>query len=278
MAYRRRKYSRKARVPRYVRLRTKRRATVAGPAKLARYIRDTAKRTYSAMSEDKSREYFNFGRDLYSATSGPFAASNIIACNFSNSAIDILQGTGNGQRVGNKVRVKKFMMKGTLLPKGSDVNNPTPKPMQVKMYFFYDRTNPTAVPNPLADFYQFNSTSSAITGDLTDLWCPVNEDKYRLLGVRQFKIGFQEYWSGSNVASTLGTGFPNNDFKLNANFSVNLKKWLPKLVRYNDNNADATSRGLFCMVLPVWADGTVAPNTTLMARMDWMFECQYEDN
>lgn len=230
--------------------------------------------------ETKSRQLINYGRDLYSVTSGPFAASNIIPLNFSNGAANIQQGTGNGQRIGTRIRVKKYMFKGTLHPYAYDaLVNTRPTPTQVKMWFFYQRDAPTTIPTPMTDFFESNNTTVGMNGDLTDFWTPVNSDKYRLLGVRQFKLGFAINSATNQTPGTImpGAVAANNDFKLNCNFSVNVAKMLPKLVRYIDNNVDATSRGVYVMIEPVWADGSVAPATTLMARMDYMLNVEYTD-
>lgn len=265
--YRRRRTTRRRR-PLYVRAAVKRMA-----AKVT--VKRGIKRTIEGYFEAKSRQLINYGRDLYSVPSGPFAASNILPLNFSNGSMNIQQGSGNGQRVGNRFRVKKFMFKGTLTPNNYDATvNPTPKPMQVRMWFFYQRDAPTTIPTPMTDFFDSNNTSVGMNGDLTDLWTPVNSDKYRLLGIRQFKLGSSTYGQGAAIVGSINS---NNDFKLNCNFSVNVAKMLPKVVRYIDNNVDASSRGCFVMIEPVWADGTVAPNTTLMCRMDYMLDCQYVD-
>lgn len=248
----------------------------------ARAVRNLKRKVNRMAPESKNRELFNYNRDLYSFDngSGPFAAGNVIPINFSSGSLNIQQGTGNGQRVGNRLHVKSLTFKGTLSPYPYDaLSNPTPKPMQVNMWFFYQRDAPASIPtNPQNDFFESNSATAALRGDLTDLWSPINTDKYRLLGKRTFKLGHAASWLPANVGQVTNNTFYNNDFKLNCNFSVNIAKMIPKLVRYIDNNVDASSRGVYVMIEPVWADGTVAPSSTLMARMDYMIVGKYTDN
>lgn len=273
-----RKFKRNSRRP--IRRRPKRRYVGVRRHRVSGAIANMAAKIRRISPESKSRQLINYGRLLYSVSSAPFAASNILPLNFSSGAANIQQGTGNGQRVGQTCRLKKFMFKGTLVPHPYNAtDNPTPKPMQVKFWFFYQRDAPTTIPNPLTDFFESNNTTAAMNGDLTDLWTPVNAAKYRLLGVRQFKLGWALNATTAAPSSAVpAAAQPNNDFKLNCNFSVNVAKMMPKLVRYVDNNVDATSRGVFVMIEPVWADGSVPPAGTIMCSMDYMLNVEYTDN
>lgn len=239
-------------------------------------VKRIVKKEIAKNVENKHREVLNLGRNLYSSASGPFNASNVIQVSPGSTSLDIAQGTADGTRIGNRIKIKYLGFKGTLVSNTYDATvNPTPKPMQIKCFIFYERNDPsTFPPNPRADFLQFNSTTSALTNDLVDLWAPINNDKYRVLTSRTFKLGSSTYGQGAAIVGSINS---NNDFKLNCNFRMNLTKYIPKLVRYNDNNTDPISRGLWAMFVPVWADGTQAPDTTLMATVSYSSMISYED-
>lgn len=240
-------------------------------------VKRIVKTVFNKNCETKTREVYNLSRDLYSSNSGPFASSNLIQVSFGASAVDVSQGVADGQRIGNKIKLKRLYFKGTFIPVlYNAANNPTPKPVQIKMVFFYTRAEPADFPtNPQLDFLQFGSTTTALTNDLVDMWAPFNTDKYRILATRTYKLGQSTY---AVSGTTPAVPYSNNDFQLNCNFKVNLTKHLPKLIRYNDNNMDPTSRGIWCLIIPVWADGQQAPNTTLMANMSYVISGFYTDD
>jgi len=209
--------------------------------------------------------------NVISSASTSFDTTNVIPVAFGPTTLDVQQGTGQAGRIGNQIKVKKLTFKGTVIPTIYNVTtNPLPKPYQVKMWIFYDKVNPTQVPTPKDDFFQFGGSVIGFQNDLVDLWAPVNTDKYRVLATRQWKIG------GANPDNTNGY-LANNDFKFNANFSVNLTKHIPQIVRYRDTNTTPTSRGVFAMFACCAADGGQTPSAYIPVSFCYMLDAQYED-
>lgn len=147
--------------------------------------------------------------------------------------------------------------------------------MQVKFWFFYDKEFPTSVPVPTSDLFQFGNTVVGPSNDLTDMFAPINADKYRVLGTRTFKVG-QAINNGSGALPTLSYN-ANNDFKLNCNFSIDLTKMVPKMYTFRDNNSEPTTRGLYWLATVVSGTGSQYPPTAVPARMSYIHNCVYED-
>lgn len=245
-------------------------------------IKKMIKREISRQAEDKEACVLNLGRNIYSVAAGAFDSSNIIECGFSATALSIAQGTSQGGRVGNKIRVKSLKIQGTLVPKSYNAtSNPDPQPCQYRMILFYNRNTPNAVPTPQAsaDIVQFGSTVSSFDDDLIDQWAPLNTDTYNILAQKRCKVGFAQ-----NVIPTAGSGAvslsqwqPNNDFKLNYSLNWDITKYIPKLVTYKDNNVDATSRGLYLMIVPSSARGTALGSAVIAAELSYALTVKYED-
>lgn len=192
------------------------------------------------------------------------------------TGMTIVQGTGQGARLGNLITTKRLMYKGTLVPLPYDAStNTVPTPAQVAMYIFYDKTDPLALPAVSTNFLQNGSSSRGFTNDLCDLMYPINTDRYRVLTRRIFKLGYASYQgSGTDVSQQ---GYNNNDFKFNQNFSINLTKYYPKRVKFEDNNGIPNTRGLFCLCVPFRANGGSFGSTQVPCGLQFFQDYRYKD-
>ena len=113
--------------------------------------------------EDKNSQLFVTNNLLYVPGGASFPTYNIFPVGIEPSAITIPQGTGQGDRIGNRIKTKKLMFKRTLVPLPYDGTfNPVPQPVQVKMWIFYDKTNPTDIPNPTVSNDFFRMVTAAL--------------------------------------------------------------------------------------------------------------------
>lgn len=269
--YRRKTYRRKAPKKAY------KRKSYAPKRKAS--IKAVVKREIARNTENKTRQHYVEDYLLFGSGSTSQLDASIFPVTPFSGELQIDQGVGNGARIGNQIKTKRLTLKGTIVPLGfSGGTNPTPSPIQVKMWLFYDRREPTDIPTPavLANFFQDNNAASTFKNDLVDLWAPVNTDRYRVLATRTFKLGAAIYDVTAGGAASQQY-YANNDFKLNANFSIDLTKMVPNTVKFDDNNSDPTTRGLYCMCQVVRADGGIVTAGWTMARMSYMLNYTYED-
>lgn len=241
-------------------------------------VKAIVKREIARNTENKCSQFYQYDNRLYTAGNVSFPTDNVFPVCVGASSIVIPQGSGQGNRIGNVIKTKKFMFRGTIVPLPYDGTfNPQPQPLQVKMWIFYDKTQPNVLPNPqnAADFFQNGITNKGFQNDLVDMWSPVNTDRYRILATRNFKLG----WAGYMGTGTLPTfqSFTNNDFKANANFSIDLTKHVPLFTKFNDGSSAPTTRGLYCMISYAYSSGGQAPVTGYMANLSYMLDYQYED-
>lgn len=228
--------------------------------------------------ENKDTQYYNLTKSLVGVASPTFQ-DNIIQLGPNNNGSEsmvIQQGVGVNSRVGNKIKTKYLMMKGSIVPLPYQaVTNLGPAPVMVRMVIMYDRTNPTQEPQPATNMFQQSGANTGFFNDLTDLWRPYNTDRYRILTTRTFKLGY-----ASNAGTGAQPGFQNlanNDFKMVANFKINLTKYYPKHVKFDENATEPTTRGLWCLFYYVAASGNPIPADQAMVNVQWMVNYQYED-
>lgn len=238
-------------------------------------IKSIVKAEHARQIEDKSVQYWSTATAILPSVNTAWNTSQIPLTPYP-SYITIQQSVSAGGRVGNQIKIKSLKFAGNIyqLPYNG-ISNPTPFPMHVKFWFYYDKTDPTIIPDPRTDFLQSGSTSRGMFNDLVDLWAPVNLDKYRVLMTKQFKIGYsQNTGTGSVVGQAYGA---NNDYKYNQSFNIDLTKHIVKTIKFNDNTAMPSARGLFLLMTVVQANGTPYTAAIIPAQMQFMIDCQYED-
>jgi len=248
------------------------------PARKA--IKRVVKQVMMRAMETKCAQTYNLGKSLYPTNSGTFG-DNVIELGVDGVNLVVGQGTGQGSRIGNEILTQRVLFKGTVVPNPYDVTvNPNPRPVQLRMIIYYDRTIPTSAPSVTGnDMFQDGGSSSGFQNDLVDLWRPYNTDRYRILMQRTWKIGFAGYGGTALVPANAQAQqyYENNDFKLNINFSIDVTKYYPKIVKFNDTTNTPTSRGLFALFYYSAADGTQLPSTNVSLGMQYMIDYKFKD-
>lgn len=242
-------------------------------------IRREARQAMRRQVETKERSVADLGRTLKSSASATFDASNIIPLGFQAGAIELAQGVGQGQRVGNKVELVRLLFKGTIVPYpyNATTNNKL-VPMQIKLFIFYDREDPNSIPAPQANlnFLDFNNAVQGLHNDLVDLWAPVNEDRYKVVEAMGYRLGYSS--NGMQNAGVNGwANYANNDFKLNCNFRFDLTKHMIKKQVFQDNSINSTVRQLYAMFVLCCADGSPLPADQNTCGVQFQITAAYKD-
>lgn len=193
------------------------------------------------------------------------------------TSIAIPQGTGAGSRTGNRIKIIKAKLNFwiTISPY-SGLLNPTPKPILIRMWIGYSKTNPTLIP-PATDqsfLFQNGDSASAPNNFIPDMLRSVNKDKFVIFRDMKFKLGCADF---TGTGATAGSQYySNNDFKYNILKSIDITKYLISNVTYNDATVIPTSRGLFCWVQIVYADNNVTSGY-IPASFAYFVDLTYED-
>lgn len=170
----------------------------------------------------------------------------------------VTQGTGDDQRIGERISPKSLVVKGTV---AVNINGPNgtvndPHDLYVVIYFVQHVTLKSYYAlNTFNDFTQLLNTGEASTaafqGFQRDLDLPVEKTYYRLLKKKVIPLR----WAGITQAPVPSTGIVSvaNAHTYNAHYSVNLSKHLPKTLQYPEPTAtngtnDPTNSSIFmCM-------------------------------
>jgi len=129
--------------------------------------------------------------------------------------LTINQGTGQGDRIGNKCRTIKAMFRYTLFPLPYDAGvNPQPTPAEVMIIFGFVKQAQTTTPSSASIGQLFQNGNSVIApqGDLGDLITPYNTDYWTIKKVIRHKIG-NSVVEGSGAQSSRAF-LANNDLKI----------------------------------------------------------------
>jgi len=182
-----------------------------------------------------------------------FASVGIRSITPSASGVVISQGTGQGDRIGDSVGTKKVTLDMLFYPASYNATtNATPMPMETVVWILSLKENNT-LPANLNDLFQNGNSTGSPNGSLGDLIKPINTDKYRLHKKVILKCGNSNY--GGTGANLGYQTFNNNDYKLNNHLRLDLTKYCPKKILYNDVSGTPTSNMVFIAVECVPANG-----------------------
>lgn len=168
----------------------------------------------------------------------------------------VTQGVGEGQRVGNKIQLTNLSFKGfiTIPENATGSNSHFGAPRYLKMFIFRQRTTKD-IPTDMSDLFQNGNSDVAPSNQPQDMYVPFNKDKYIVYTSRTFKLGESQTIIGTPLNL-------NNDFALSKYFNINLTKYLPKTIMYNDAAVRPTNIGLYAGFLVCYANGAgIAPVT-----------------
>lgn len=240
-------------------------------------VKQVVKNVLARQVETKTKGLSPSTRTFRYPTAGAlYDQQNVVPLGFTAAGLQLLQGVGDGQRIGNKVRVKQLRFNFVLRPRPYEAGtNPQPTPQMIRIVLFYSRQDPVANPAISSDFFDYNSSDVGPAGSLEDMLAPINENRYVKLAERTVKLGYAEaYGAGSNTSSQQ---FTNNDYKLNVLMKWDVTKHIPKVVRYDDDTSTASTRGLWAAFLVAPADGTIGASGTSPVNMEYWLDARYTD-
>lgn len=254
----------------------RRRKTMKKTAKKDRALATKAfvKRIIDSRIEDKTQSFddvVNFAgyfanTDLSARYIGPDTSSYIIA-----------QGSGQGDRVGNVIRVKKCILKYYLVPIPQDPSfNPVPQPQLVRVWVGNIRSNLAQKPDnvTIAELYQGGNNSFPPNETVDDMMAPVNADKFIEKYTCVHKVGHAIYTDPNSTLKPFSY-YANNDYSESTFGMVDCTKFFKSRLYFNDSNQQ-TDSNLFMWMEAVNSDNTQYLNGPTV-KMVYNIEFIYED-
>lgn len=194
------------------------------------------------------------------------------------SLFTLSQGVLSNNRIGNQVRTTRVTLNYVLRPRGYSANNNTlPQPSIVQLFLGRYRQASGALPTSfeIGTLFQSGNSSFGPTSTLDDLCVDINKDAWDIKKVWQHKIG--------NAFGT-GTGsqpdrqfYSNNDYKLNVVKRMDITKYCPKLMRFNDSTVSVQGPNLFFFYHAIATDGGVFPAGQYPVYIHYWLTYEFED-
>lgn len=206
------------------------------------------------------------------------ANQSIIVCNAANppstrNLLPVLsQGLGQGNRIGNAVRVRssKLVVFVNVTSAASDI---AATPTMIRVWIVSSKILNTNAPASLqfTDFFQLGSSNSGFQGNMLDMLFPVNTDNWTVYMDKTIKVGL-----GSIPATNVNNNYPDNssfNHKFEFDWSDNFKSKLD----YDDAPTEVTNRNLFMVYCACRSDGASATAGTTIAEFHFTNNVIYED-
>lgn len=279
---------------------------VRAPKKTVKKAIRTAKRASFARAvtsvinrkaESKVVNYFVEDKPLYNVLSADWDTSvlNLLpqTSGASVTCYTIGQGELQGQRVGNQIQPVALKLSGVIRcnPGFDNTTNYNAAPLRVTMWLVKLRKHLTDSVSELETivqntFFENGSTSIGMVGSNLDIIREVNTSQIDVLFKRTFKVGMGNYTSAFaiNSANNINQQFNNNDFSMSQMFKINLSKYLPKKLVFNDGTDTPTSaRKMWLMFTVARADSNIPLTSTgsttgpIPAYIDINAQFEYKD-
>jgi len=193
-------------------------------------------------------------------------------------------------RVGNTIKLKRWIIKGMIQPVKSATTIMTNSYIgYVDVYFGKLLKNTSPPVNTLVSLYQNGNLATTPTCISTDILQPTNKDAYKVYYRRRFKMGAASDDKTYDNNTTMNQHSANNDFKLSATFGFDVCKYIlkNKSLKYPDNNASSppyqAPDNADILNLTIWATFTPQSGqaTGATARSLYSIDCltyaEYED-
>jgi len=210
-------------------------------------------------------------------TGNPYTSQNILPMTpYAVVGMTIAPGTNQNQRIGNRITVVSARLKGVMWPTPYGANNANPVPQNVRCWFFTPKVS-NILPSSLPNFLQgSNGNSNSPQGVILDLVQHVNTDAYRYLAHYDFKVAPATYSATAGV-STQSWYYANNDYKWNCEFDIDMTKFFPKHIDFNDSDNTPYSKLVCCYWEAVDADGGVSTITDSTVQLYYNNYLKYTD-
>jgi len=196
----------------------------------------------------------------------------------SASAWTISQGVLQNNRIGNVVKPVKVTLSYVIRPNGYDATtNAGPIPMEVELFLGYVKPGPSILPtaSDISVLLQNGNASVAPIGNLTDIIASVNKDYWHIAKRWRHKVGYAD--TGGQGNNSTFQFFTNNDFKLNVVKKLDITKYIPKTITFNDSGSATTAKGLYFFYQGVSAAGNILASSQTPLNIQFWIDFQYED-
>lgn len=238
-------------------------------------IRSIVRKEILNIAEKKEANLVQGIGDLYNVSNTANFGSNTIALTPYTGILGIGQGAAQNQRVGNKIKITKALIKMMIVPKPYDAtSNSVPTPQVVNVFIW----SPKGVSRDITDarfiaansFFNNGASVYGLTGNMRDYLYTINDDTVVLHARYTIKVGSQSY-SLNTGAQDNAFNYTNNDFKMCAIKTIDYTKFLASQYTFNDISQTPNEPPIYMTISPVDFDGGANADTTNAIPLQWEF-------
>lgn len=197
--------------------------------------------------------------------------------------LDITQGTGISNRIGNNITTRSGYLRAVIYPRAyGATDNVAPGPINVTFWIFKLKSGQTdSSGNVLAtlqtNWFKNNNSVGGIQNNLADDVMIPNDSAVTILKRKVYKLGVSETVAGSGGVAAAQYQM-NNDYKYNHIIRMNLTKYLRKKIKYQDNNTMPLTATTWLAITVAKADGSAfANNVQIPAAYNLEYDYRFED-
>lgn len=211
------------------------------------------KRLISANEELKHASYY-VQQGLVGFSAGGFSSLNVNVISPYPGLCQINQGSGQGDRLGNRIKIKKALLKFQICEVAYDATlNNEPCPIDIRLVIFNTKSNypfgSALMGTLLSQFFQNGDSTSTITSLPSDIMKPLNKDSMVVFHDKFYKLGPAVL--SANTAHQAGyDNFANNDYRLQVSDEIDVTAAMAKFCSWNDTVTIPTSKYLYAVFLP----------------------------
>lgn len=251
------------------------------------FVKRVVKKVLSRTTETKCQTYdWSLTPLCLQQTTGTLN-NNYVVINPSNATgntIGINRGTGSGQMIGDKIRLKSAVLDYVITLTGYNATtNPQPMPVYLRAYIYKYKKAPQNDPQVTnicgsginANFFEIGTSDIGFQGTLIDLNQKLNSDAYTYYGHRTWKLGNMISAAGATPGSPVYS-YSNNDFKMSSFGKWNVSRYLPKIMSRDDNGVWQNDY-VVIMFQVVSALGGLLSNVNTQVNVQLNMDLKYTD-
>lgn len=230
-------------------------------------VKDVVKKVMESIPEVKIAEpdvNLNVHLEFFPATTGPIQVANLLG--FTNN---LVQGTGQSGRIGNKVKTNSYDIQ-YIINYMDGAGAITPRTIRV-IIMRLKAGNAEPDWDDMQEFFQNGDSSVPPDNTYADLLRTVNRDAFTVYYDKIHKIGL----ANGNIAPP-SLAFANNDFKYSVSDKVNLKSHVRGL-EFNDNSVTPSKHGVYMIVLGCYSDGSAFSSSDRIANLNYITHYSFTD-
>jgi len=239
-------------------------------------VKSYVKRTLHTQIENKNVQ-FNDATNVGNITAQP--TLNCTPLTPYAGLVNITQGVGSANRTGNEVKTRKVMLKYVIFPRPYHVtDNTAPRPCYLQLFLGYVKNSSgiTPIASDFSQLYNYNNTVNPVLGQLFDLNQTINSDYWCIKKYWTHKIGYSTMLNASG-GSPINASLSNNDFPMSVVRKLDITKFYPKTLKFNDVSQTISGPGLFFFWQCIAADGTTLASSQLPITFEWQLGLEFED-